>query len=310
MPLTSLKTPLCRDLAWVAEAPPLLGNSQLPIGDPLAGSCWRSDPDRLLYTLGQLDDDPVRLSTLTGHSNDRRLGRYYEQLWHALLHLAPDVRLIASNVPLRQDRRSIGELDMVIETAEGVVAHIELAIKFYLGRPELVPAGVSPSPKSAWWGPDPRDNLQRKVDRLIEHQLTLPQRYPQLLSRLPTIDRSQAWLQGYLFHPGNGVIAAAEDAGPHSVAHLWYHWGHSQHLTDGQWRILEHKRWLAPEISNTEQIFSARTGLASPPARPLMLVNVAEADHVKSGRILLMPDSWPDPVTPLSYGSASESGHA
>lgn len=310
MPLTSLKTPICRDLAWVADASPLLTSGRLPIGDPLVGSCWRSDPDRLFYTLGQLDDDPVRLNALIGQSNDRRLGRYYEQLWHALLQLAPDVRLIASNVPLREDRRSIGELDMVIETAEGAVAHVELAIKFYLGRPELVPAGISPSPKSAWWGPDPRDNLQRKVDRLIHHQLTLPQRYPKLLSGLPAIDRSQAWLQGYLFHPGDRVIAAAEDAGPRSAAHHWYHWGHSQHLADGQWRILEHKRWLAPESSNTAQVFDASIGLASPPARPLMLVNAAATDHVESSRILLMPDRWPDPVTPSSYGSVGEPGHA
>lgn len=310
MPLTSLKNPLCRDLAWIAEAPPLLVSGRLPIADPLANSCWRSDPDRLFYTLGQLDDDPVRLSALIGQSNDRRLGRYYEQLWHALLQLVPDVQLIASNVPLRQDRRSIGELDLVIETAEGVVAHVELAIKFYLGRPELAPVGLSPSPQGAWWGPDLRDNLQRKVDRLIEHQLTLPQRYPQLLESLPAIDRSYAWLQGYLFQPTNHRLAPAEQAGPRSAEHRWCHWEQGRQLAENDWLILEHKRWLAPAAGSERQRFGRQIKSAGPPVRPIMLVNAAEADRLESGRMLVMPDTWPYPLTPSSYGSADGSSRA
>ena len=96
---------IVRDLAWAAFTAPLMDGSTLPLRDPLQDSLWRKDPGRLVYLLQQLDAEPGQLAALFPHSRDRRLGNYYERLWHALLTLAPDVHIVAHNIALRDAGR-------------------------------------------------------------------------------------------------------------------------------------------------------------------------------------------------------------
>ena len=277
----------------------------MPVLDPLAGSQWRSDPDRLHYALRQLDTDPVRLAALLGVCADYRLGSYYERLWRALLDLAPDVHVLAHNVPVRQQRRSLGELDLVTETADGSVIHFELAIKFYLGQPELAGSGQR-SPQSAWWGPDPKDRLDIKVDRLVTHQLPLAARQAGRLTHLPRIDRSCAWLQGCLFYPHSVQMAAAEQAHVPGWRHAWCYRNELEDAYLEQWVRLPHKRWLAPPVDAGQRNETSPSQTpAERPGAPLMLVSKARRDQPDAARLLVMPDGWPDRIIPPRCGSAS-----
>ncbi|WP_231701563.1 DUF1853 family protein [Halopseudomonas xinjiangensis] len=271
--------------------------------DPLAGSVWRSDPEQRLYALRQLDNDPVRLAQLIGPSKDYRLGSYYERLWRAMLTIAPDIEVLAHNVAIRQAQRSVGELDLVIETADGAVTHLELAIKFYLGRADIG-GSAGRSSQHAWWGPDPRDRLAIKINRLINHQLPMATRYSELLAGLPRIDRSCAWLQGCLFYPADSTMPAAEQAYVPPCRHTWRYRGELNDSSFEGWFALPHKKWLAPTADNFESVLDWDGTLSR---GPVMLVRKASRDSCDVARMLIMPDGWPDLATPPKTVSADDS---
>ena len=97
-----------------------------------------------------------------------------------------------------------GEIDLVMQAADGAIVHLELAVKFYLGRADLHNPQQHCSDPQHWWGIDTRDTLAHKLARLTQHQLPLSQRLPELATAhraLPLPEVAAAWLQGGLFTP-------------------------------------------------------------------------------------------------------------
>ncbi|QJD58611.1 DUF1853 family protein [Pseudomonas sp. gcc21] len=305
--------PQVRDLAWIACSESLLKPGILAVRDPLTGSVWRQDPESLLYRLKQLDADPVPLQQLIPVSRDLRLGNYYERLWHALLHLAPDVRLLAHNVALRGNGRTLGELDLLMEDPAGAVIHLELAVKFYLGVPEQLAqpqsAGTidqsvvaSSSPHSAWLGPDPRDTLDDKVKRLRDHQLKLVDHLHLAATPLPRPDLSAAWLQGVLFGPHDTAMPPAVDTRPNAQNHQWCRQSELRKIEGRHWLVMPHKQWLMPpsagreQIRTIEEILQMLDAQQLHPNRALMLVRCEDIENYRAmsaQRLICMPDSWP-----------------
>tara|TARA_R110000796_G_scaffold5101_8_gene19299 strand:+ start:10321 stop:11385 length:1065 start_codon:yes stop_codon:yes gene_type:complete len=301
---------IVRDLAWAAFTAPLMDGSTLPLRDPLQDSLWRKDPGRLVYLLQQLDAEPGQLAALFPHSRDRRLGNYYERLWHALLTLAPDVHIVAHNIALRDAGRTLGELDLIVQAANGELVHLELAIKFYMARPELQPVSAdrSCSDGALWWGPDPSDQLARKLARLTQHQLPLakrlaaqqPTHYP---AELPLPDYSAAWLQGYLFQSAAQQMPPACGQTIRSGAQLWCHRGQVETLLDAQsrWIALPHKEWLMPpSIATTSAVLEPRQMrhifAEARAQQAVMFARVDETDWYQplyADRLICVADDWP-----------------
>ncbi|HDY99209.1 MAG TPA: DUF1853 family protein [Pseudomonas sabulinigri] len=301
---------IVRDLAWVAFAPPLLDGSTLPSRDPLKDSIWRTEPEQLLHRLQQLDAKPEQLQELFPNSRDRRLGNYYERLWHALLKLSPDVAIVAHNIALREAGRTLGELDLVIRAANGEITHLELAIKFYMGRPELQQPGCSGecSKASLWWGPDPSDQLSLKVQRLIQHQLPLvkqlealqPAQYPQ---ELPKPTCSATWLQGFLFQSAAQNMPPACGQTTRRGAQLWCHRKEVVALlpSNSRWIAIPHKEWLMPpklpaasELLKPEQMEQVFANARAQQA--VMFARVAAPDNYQplhADRLICVADDWP-----------------
>lgn len=292
-----LRDPLVRDLAWVAWSPPLLQSGLLPIRDPLQGSIWRTEPEQLWHRLLQLDVDPGARVALLPTTSDYRLGTYYERLWHALLDLAPDVRVIARNIRLLQGHRTLGELDLLVETADQAVTHFELAIKFYLGVPDRNPASEKSSPASAWLGPNPTDSLQNKLCRLAEHQLPLAERIDLAEEPLPRPQRSCAWLQGQLFFPRGQTMAPPPDLAS-APLHFWTScsgWDALDNEARDEWQALPHKRWLMPPAEHSAEVAREAMPTEMPARRARMLVKrtAGKCDPLRAQRMMVMPDDWP-----------------
>ncbi|MFD1698745.1 DUF1853 family protein [Halopseudomonas phragmitis] len=301
--IEQLRHPVVRDLAWVALSAPLLGPGALPLRDPLDGSIWRSEPMRLHQALVQLERQPQRLDDVFANARDRRLGSYYERLWHMLLELAPDVRLLGHNITLHRQGRTLGELDLLLETPNGEVLHLELAIKFFLGYPQGVDTSLSSSPASAWWGPDPQDRLDRKLNHMLTHQLPLGVQLDLSDSAWPRVERSCAWLQGCLFYPAAQPMPRMIHATDTPQTHLWCHVHQaSERLpADSHWSPLAHKAWLMPPSSpsvvlSPDQIAAQLGGLldSSPGGVMLWRIDDAGTDPLQAQRLFLVSRHWPN----------------
>lgn len=298
-----LRQPRVRDLAWVLTAPPLLEHAPWPQRHPLASSDWARQPERLADWLHALDADDRELEGWLNSHLERRLGLYYERLWQFALRAAPGVELLATNLPIRQEGHTLGELDLLLRDAEGV-HHLELAIKLYLGPGD----GDGLDPRH-WLGPGSHDRLDLKLAHLSGHQLPLPAR-PEAREALEELGlkevevHSAFWMGGYLFYPWPGACEAPRGAHPEHLQGRWLPlsaWPAYREQRTGIWQPLPRHAWLAParltdlQLWDDEALDAWLTQLdQQAPAQ--MLVRLEEAGDgawLERERLFLVRDSWP-----------------
>lgn len=301
--LAQLRQPQVRDLAWALLAPPLLHDSTaLPLRHPLAASSWLHEPHHLGDWLLGLERDSHALQQFlaTGSS---RLGRYYERLWQFALQAAPDVQVLAANLPVRAQGRTLGELDLLLRDADGI-HHLELAIKLYLG-PRHHPGADA----GHWLGPASDDRLGLKLQHMAKHQLPLSAT-PQARSALAGICEQPTqpgmWLSGYLFYPWASDCSAPAGANPQHLRGRWLHRREWAEFTaqdkEAHWQVLPRQAWLAPARLADDQLCSVeqqRSWLKSlaPTAQAQLLVRLqadTDGDWREAERVFLVSDDWPN----------------
>jgi len=98
-----------------------------------------------------------------------RLGHLAEKVVSELIQFSTNYRLIDENIQVIVDGKTIGEMDFIIEevATKGLI-HMELAYKFYLFDPAL-----SSKLENCWIGPNRKDSLQEKLEKLKEKQFPL-----------------------------------------------------------------------------------------------------------------------------------------
>ena len=289
-----------RDLAWVILSPPLLAVTEWPQRHPLSGSDWVQASHVLEAFLRALDRDSSRLDHWLAQHSVRRLGLYYERLWHFAIEHAPGVELLAANLPIRVAGRTLGELDMLVRDGDGI-HHIELAIKLYLGLRNA--NGAAPS---SWLGPGSHDRLDLKLAHLYAHQLPMSRREDgqQALSALGITSVNAAlWLGGYLFYPWPSSTGSPQGAGDDHLRGQWLHhkdWpAFSAAYPQCRWHVLPRHAWLGParcEQPMSCEGFEAWLEQLDPQAPAQMLVRLDRQDNelwTETGRLFLVADEWP-----------------
>lgn len=170
-----------RDLCWAVNSPSLLGESALLRGSENASlGVWQLRPE---------DVDREHLSRELSERFPRRTGRYFERLILYWLEHLRGCRLVAHGLQVRDDNRTVGEIDVLFRDEHDRLTHWELAVKFYL---QVAPGKTA---ASDYVGPNVRDTLERKTRRLVEHQLRLSERY------FPDVEVRQAFVKGRIFTP-------------------------------------------------------------------------------------------------------------
>ena len=297
--LDQLRQPCVRDLAWTLLSPGLLNHGALPLRHPLAASRWWHEPPQLADWLRQQEHDSTALRQYLAQGSSR-LGRYYERLWQFALHAAPDIEVLAANLPIRQGGHTLGELDLLLRDAEGC-HHLELAIKLYLG-----PAKQAGEDAEHWLGPASEDRLGLKLSHLRNHQLPLsssPAGQTTLAHLGYSAPKAAGWLGGYLFYPchipcASPAVSAAEHLRGRWLRHSDWHRLEPQH---NHWQPLPRQAWLAPARIEeqqrwpTERLMQWRQQLDEwAPAQLLVRLQPRDSgDWYERERVFLVNDHWP-----------------
>jgi len=244
--IDTLIDPAVRDLAWAIVSPGLVDPSYPAYLNRVVDDAWCNTQVQRSYDwLAGLDQEPLPLHQFVAARPTRRLGHYFETLIAFWLTHMPDTQIIATNLQVQDDQRTLGEYDFLFRNASGEVCHWEAAIKFYL----QVEASTE---QRSFIGPGTRDRLDLKLGRIFEHQLRLGHT-PAGSNALPQgvrLDKTQAFIKGYLFYHEATLVKFAI-AGV-SANHLLGWWiRHSsesvpQTSSDSRWIIPPRLHWLAP----------------------------------------------------------------
>jgi hypothetical protein len=134
---------LQRFFQWIMESPPLLECKQ-PVSD-----------------LTQFSS-PLALPNDHQYQGNPRLGFVYQHLCQTLIENSPHYSIAHDEIQINVDGRTLGAIDFILEDKRSAhLEHWEVAIKFYLLH------------ENTWYGPNAHDQLDKKFDRMLSHQLKM-----------------------------------------------------------------------------------------------------------------------------------------
>lgn len=293
-----------RDLAWVIASPSILcSHGKDRVSDDW---CRLAFYDRIPW-LRELDREPSGVLAWLEARKSRLLGVYFELLIEYWLSHWRRMALQASRLPLMGVDRSIGEFDFLFrDRFLDIDYHWETAVKFFLRyRHNQAP--------DEWLGPNPRDTLPSKYNKVFSHQLILsamPEAQA-VLRRLGIASlQPKAFFKGYLFeHIGDGTKSPQTFPPDISPDHLTGWWCHYMELgsfvignEDHRWVSLMRLHWLSPVYSREILGMSLEECLAMIDAhfdgstKPLLLAELKQgSDGIwrEVSRGFIVADHWP-----------------
>jgi len=149
-------TPIQRFYQWVIDSPSLL-ELRSPISDL---SVFSSNH--------RLDDTHT-------YQGNPRLGFLYQHLCEQVINSSPNHAITHDEIQINVDGRTLGAIDFIVENQQSnLLEHWEVAIKFYLLHGDI------------WFGPNSHDQLDKKLERMLNHQLAMSsssafvEQYPEL----------------------------------------------------------------------------------------------------------------------------------
>ena len=121
--------------------------------------------DLEVYHLTQFKIEQEPLSFDQAIDSKQRLGKYVERFVSFQLSRNPSIKIISENIQISKDKITLGELDCLLYK-NGTPIHLEVIYKFYLYDPTK--QGLD-----CWIGPNKKDSLVEKLDKLRQKQLPL-----------------------------------------------------------------------------------------------------------------------------------------
>jgi hypothetical protein len=290
-------TPAVRHLAWLCHAPQLIQHTS--VFEPA-----RYLPDNYLEVLRAWDKNPSAGPQVLCATPHHRLGYYVESLYACLITDLLGWTILARNLPIRAGGTTLGELDFLIHNPHtDAVEHHEIAIKFYLGY-----AGCAQQPQG-WYGPNPRDRLDIKTERMLgpQRQRSLMPETLELLAhhgiQAPAISR--VFMPGYLFYPHKPApeITLPISCPGHHLRGQWMYWENVTDINTRTWVPLIKPHWLgpwvqpyAPDDIALTQAFTDIKDTQTP-----RLFAIVQHDHntglwKETDRVFVVPAHWPRPT--------------
>lgn len=99
--------------------------------------------------------------------NESRLGKLTEHFVFNELNGITNIDVLKTNIQINNNKTTIGELDALIKQANQLI-HLEIIFKFYLYDNQSNLSEIN-----KWIGPNRKDSLSKKIDKLKTKQLPL-----------------------------------------------------------------------------------------------------------------------------------------
>lgn len=162
--LKKYRSSYIKDLVWTLLSPcPLNAQCKLPLITDEQKQLWFEQHQTLLT---QWDEEKSGFDEkVESLIKNKRLGYYFEALMHAFFEWSPHFKIVLANHQVIRKKQTLGELDFILKYGKKIF-HLELAIKYYLQDGDALEF-------KKWLGPNARDNLALKIEKLKNHQLLL-----------------------------------------------------------------------------------------------------------------------------------------
>lgn len=300
-PWNTLRTPQVRDLAWACFSRPLVQCDALPDSEQSVANCpLVLTPERVEW-LHHTDRNPLPLLDHLARGKGRRIGIYFERLWHYFLQQDPAVELIAHNLPVRSDGRTLGEFDCIYYCHQRARhLHLELAVKFFLQAPNRDGAQWRD-----WLGPNSKDRLDLKLQHLLQHQLQLGKQAESVpVLKALGVDELQQEMEvkGRLFSSAGPSPVAPQGHSPGPYWHRYFRQGEASQILTNEtlsFRLLSQEEWLAPQSFTAfacsrgcNALYLDIQSRLAELGRP-QLVALMDAQGQEQDRFFVVPDNWP-----------------
>ncbi|MGF1699092.1 DUF1853 family protein [Photobacterium makurazakiensis] len=242
----------------ILQLPPLLAGHEL-----IADQTW-FDAFRIHAVLPPAQE----------YRGNHRLGFFYQWLWQQLITHHPHYTLIAEELQLTHNKQTLGAIDFIVRNElTGQLEHWEVAIKFYLAF------------EQSWPGPNARDNLDKKAERMLAHQLSMSQHSAyenQFSSQYGTPQVHRLIMQGRLFYPCQQDYSGSSiTLNPNAASGLWCYCSQAYKFN---LRSISKPQWIAPptfdQVEHHDQLLNV--------SHPTMAI--APDNQIW----FVMPECWPN----------------
>jgi hypothetical protein len=251
--------------------------------------------DQLLL---ELDSQPQLVDAHFNGLKHLPMGKYFEQLLFFLLNNDPRYEIVLTNHQVIENGRTIGELDLIVrDTANGLLEHWEICLKYYL-------RSATSNDLDDIIGPNAKDRLRRKFDKLISHQLPLSKRtdVTQILNN--QIAEPKLFMKGQLFDHLSRTIAFPSVIHPNIDKGWWCHLHEAEAKlsTEFKWVIVEKPNWIGPFSCQEDDLVSAlqarnliKNHFDTTQSSLLVIGLKPQTDHwVEHTRGFVVNNNWPN----------------
>ncbi len=244
------------------------------------------------------------------NKNLKMLGTYFEALWEFCLITSDKTQLLGKNIQVFENNQTLGEFDFIyLDKLQNKYKHLEVAIKYYLGVPELN-TQTEQSSLNAWIGPNKNDSLDKKFHKLFQHQSKLSKGEAAQLrleklgvpSEKVSLVESEVCLLGYLFYPYGQTLSPPIKTTQNHNKGVWLSLSQLNDYPHSYWMVIEKPFWLKQvnvkknQLQSTDEI---KVKILERMQQKHLPVLVASFDYDSANNIgqfielvFVVPDDW------------------
>lgn len=209
---------------------------------------WKSDD---IYDFTQFEIEQQPLSFDIEIDAKQRLGKYVERFVSHQLINNDAIELIAENIQISKDKITLGELDCLI-FKNGQPIHLEVIYKFY-----LYDSSIDKDPLQHWIGPNRKDSLIEKLNKLQQKQLPLLyskecREYLQSIHLDAKDIEQQVYFKAQLFVPLTTNSELDTNINSECVAGFYINSSELVQFKDAKFYIPSKKDWLVTPHTNVD----------------------------------------------------------